>query len=99
MNSLTQETNMDVNETDTSDCSNSENVESSARKSKYKSCRHLFKIVTSSNNQHGTCNLCNENIKMASNSVANLRTHLAYKHDQIDYLTPSQLKVWNQTKK
>ena len=54
MNSLTQETNMDVNETDTSDGSNSENIESSAGNSKYKSCRHLFKIVTSSNNQHGT---------------------------------------------
>ena len=98
MNSLTQEANMDVNETDTSDGSNSENIESSAGNSKNKSCRHLFKIVSSSNNQHGTCNLCNENIKMASNSVANLRTHLAYKHDQIDYLTPSQLKVWNQRK-
>jgi len=36
---------------DTSDGSNSENIESSAGNSKYKSCRHLFKIVSSSNSQ------------------------------------------------
>ena len=58
-------------------------------------CRDLFKLETKGKQQLATCKTCNEAVKMSSNSDGNLRTHLAYKHEKHEYLTPSQLKVWN----
>ena len=61
-------------------------------------CRDLFKFENKGKKQLAACKTCNELVKMSCNSDGNLRTHLAYKHDKHEYLTPSQLKVWNERK-
>ena len=67
-------------------------------KSKYTECRHLFSIEIRDKKQVGRCLECQKLIIMSSNSDANLRTHLGYAHNKIEFLTPAQLKRFNNIK-
>ena len=65
---------------------------SNFKNNKSKNCepvRHLFTIDSTST--VGYCASCKTQIKMTGRSDANLRTHLASKHNMVNVLLPSQL--------
>jgi hypothetical protein len=57
--------------------------------------RHLFNIVLKQKKQIGICNLCLQDCSMSAGSDGNLRTHLAYKHNMPEVLTPSQFEKYS----